>query len=425
MKKIILPILFLVGTLSSAFTQNIQRCGTDELLQDHLERIPSLERNIQEIENFTKDWIEQNAFEANGRTDEIITIPVVVHVVYKYEEENISDLQIQSQIEVINEDFRKMNSSVQAIPDEFKKLAADIEIEFCLASLNPEGLPTTGITRTKTEIDNIANIIDTKVNEKPRLFYDYLGGVNAWDTESYLNIWVGKIGSGVLGFTPSLPFSISVPEEDGVVIDYQYFGNNCASNPSSPYNLGRTTTHEIGHYFNLYHPWKGGCDDMNGDYVEDTPWQETSYQGCPTHPQKSCNSNDMFMNFMDYTDDICMSMFSKGQKMRMLAALDGPRKGLKESVGCAWLQPEQPFDDDAIVIYPNPAKQCIHIDFNATIEGDVIVELHDAMGKLIFRDVESARSFRSIDAISLSNGIYFVSFQAGQRIITKKVLVAN
>ena len=261
-------------------------------------------------------------------------------------------------------------------------------------------------------------------NGEPNLFYDYLGGVDAWDPESYLNIWVANSCGKVLGVTPSLAFSISVPEEDGVVIDYNYFGNNCQSAESYPYHLGRTTTHEIGHYFSLYHPWSE-CSDTIGDYVDDTPTQQEPYYGCPSYPQSSCGTSDMFMNYMNYVDDICMSMFSEGQKMRMMAALDGPRKGLTESVGCALLTQDLPFGDDAITIYPNPARQCIHIDFNATIEGEVIVELKDAVGKLIFRDVESARAFRSIDATALSNGIYFVTFEAGKRLITKKVLVAN
>ena len=420
MKKIILPILFLLGFVAIAISQNKPRCAFDELLEYQLEQVPELERKIGEIEKFTADWLEQNSKNAKARTGGIITIPVVVHIVYKNEEENISDLLIQSQIDVINEDFRMLNSTVQAIPEEFKNIAADTEIEFCLASLDPDGIPTTGITRTKTEVDKIADIRNVKDDDKPKLFYDHLGGVNAWDTESYLNIWVANSGNELLGITPSLALSEAKPEEDGVVIDFKYFGNNCVSAPSYPYNLGRTTTHEIGHYFNLYHPWKGGCDDENGDFVNDTPAQEDPYYGCPSYPQMSCNESSNYMNFMNYTDDICMSMFTKGQKMRMLAVLDDHRKGLKASVGCAWIQPQQPFDDEAIVIYPNPAKQCIHIDFNGNIEGDVIVELRDAMGKLIFRDVESARSFRSIDATSLANGVYFVSFEAGKRIITKK-----
>ncbi len=425
MKKHILLLLFIFGIFISASAQTIQRCATDELLQINLERFPDLERKSRERENFIQNWIDQNASEASARDGEIITIPVVVHVVYKHENENISNLLIQSQIDVINEDFRMLNDNTNAIPDEFKSVAADTEIEFCLASLTPNGIPSTGITRTKTEIDSIANIFGVKEGQRPRLFYDDLGGKSAWDTESYLNIWVAYSGGQVLGAAPGM----AVPKEDGIVIDYQYFGNNCQSAPSSPYNLGRTTTHEIGHYLGLYHIWSG-CDEMDGDFVADTPLQDEEHYGCPFYPQNSCDSSDgsdMFMNFMDYVDDRCMSMFSEGQKMRMLAMLDddGPRNGLKESVGCAWLPQELPFDADAIVIYPNPAKECIHIDFNATIEGDVIVELKDAVGKLIFRDTESARSFRSIDAAALANGVYFVTFEAGKRLITKKVLVVK
>ncbi len=422
MKKIILPILILLAAVAILSAQNPQRCGFDELLEDRKERFPELVRKTNEIEDFTQNWITQNAFKANAREGEIITIPVVVHVVYTKEEENISDLLIQSQIEVINEDFRMMNNNVQSIPEEFKSITADTEIEFCLASLSPDGLPSTGITRTKTDVECIADIFTVKDGPKPRLFYDHLGGKDAWDTDSYLNIWAADYCGTVLGIATSPP--VLTPEEDGVVINYKYFGNNCESASSYPYHLGRTATHEIGHYLNLFHPWSD-CDSPEGDFVEDTPWQEEPYEGCPSHPQNSCNSNDLFMNFMNYTDDACMSMFTNGQKMRMLATLDGPRKGLKESTGCILLQEKFPFDDDAIVVYPNPAQHCIHIDFNATIDGDVIVELKDAMGKLIFRDIESSRSFRSIDANALSNGVYFVTFEAGKRRITKKVLIAK
>ena len=320
MKKITHPLLFLIAFSTVAFSQSIQRCAYEELLEDHHERIPTLDRKISELESFTKNWIEQNANQAKSRNGEIITIPVVVHIVYKNEEENLSDLIIQSQIEVINEDFRMLNTNAQSIPDEFKSLAVDTEIEFCLASINPDGLPTTGITRTMTDVDCIADILEVKDDGKSRLFYEYLGGIDAWDTESYLNIWVASSCGKVLGITPSLAFSISVPEEDGVVIDYNYFGNNCQSAESYPYHLGRTTTHEIGHYLNLYHPWSD-CDDPNGDYVEDTPTQEEPYYGCPSYPQVSCGTNDMFMNYMNYVDDMCMSMFSQGQKMRMMAVL--------------------------------------------------------------------------------------------------------
>ena len=325
MKKIILPLLFLFGILVFTSAQNIQRCATDLVILDLQERFPSLERKKREVENFTKSWIEKNKTQANSRSGEVVTIPVVVHVVYQNDEENISDFQIQSQIDVINEDFRRLNNNTQSIPSEFKP-AADIEIEFCLASLDPEGIPTSGITRTPTEIECIADILHTKDNGVPNMFYDHLGGINAWNTENYLNIWVGDACKNLLGASTGVnPGSA----EDGVVIDYRYFGNNCPSDGSSPFNLGRTATHEIGHYFNLQHPWKGGCDDPEGDYVEDTPAQEDEYLGCPTYPQMSCGDSDMFMNFMNYVDDKCMSMFSEGQKMRMLATLNGPRRGLK------------------------------------------------------------------------------------------------
>ncbi len=426
MKQYILSIFILLLSVSSLLSQPAGYCGWDDLYQQNLERIPGLDLKTAEMEELTRQLIRERASQTQPRNGEIITIPVVVHLVFKDESHDISDLQVQSQIEVLNEDFRLLNDAVQSIPAEFQPFAADTEIEFCLASLNPDGLPATGITRTQTDIDCIGDIFTVKVNEKPRLFYSNLGGASAWDTEHYLNIWVANSCNTFLGVASSLAFSVLVPEEDGVVIDHQYFGNNCESCPSAPYHLGRTATHEIGHYLNLYHLWSNGnCDDPNGDYVDDTPTQEDPYYGCPSYPQKSCGSNDMYMNFMNYADDRCMSMFTQGQKMRMLATLDSLRKGLKSSAGCAWLPPKLPFDDSAIEIYPNPAADCIRIDFNATISGDVVVELRNVQGQLLFRDVESARSFRSIDAASLPNGIYFISFDAGKRRITKKVLVAK
>lgn len=353
---------------------------------------------------------------------QVITIPVVVHILYNQASQNITDQQIYAQIDVINEDFRLLNENVKNIPDEFRGLATDTEIEFCLASIGPDGVPTTGINRVPTDYECIAQISTIVEGDRSRLFYTALGGSDAWDTERYLNIWVGSTCNDFLGLATSIAVPDYRPEEDGIVIDYNYFGNNCNSDISSPYNLGRTATHEIGHYLGLLHPW-GDCADGDNDLVADTPAQAAPYYGCPTHPQASCGNNDMYMNFMNYSDDVCMALFTIGQKERMLTTLNGPRAGLLESVGCALLEPVVPFGRDAISIYPNPAQDCIHIDFDADIPGDIEIQLLDAAGQEIYYVLESSRNFQPIDATNLPTGIYFVSFRAAKQVITKKIMV--
>ncbi len=419
MRKILLLFIFLQNLTIGLIAQiTSEPCAYDALLEEHMQRFPNLEERLLEFENNYQDLDISNASFRNG----VITIPVVVHILYNNEEENIPDLQVYSQIEVLNEDFRLLNENVRNIPGEFQALAADTEIEFCLASLDPNGIPTTGINRVYTEYSCIADIATVKKEERSRLFYSSIGGTNSWDTEHYLNIWVGNTCDAFLGVSTNILIQDLNPAEDGVIIDYNYFGNNCTSSGSAPYHLGRTATHEIGHYLNLRHPW-GDCGGMDTDFVADTPPQENPYYGCPSYPQTSCGSSDMYMNFMNYSDDACMAMFSSGQKERMLTALAGPRFGLTESVGCALLNPVLPFGHDAISLYPNPATNCIHIDFDAEIPGDIDVEMVNSLGQVIYRNIESSRNFRAIDAANLTNGIYYISFRAAKQTITKKILI--
>lgn len=418
MRKIII-LLFFSNYLSLSISAQVdhERCAYDQLKEQHISQFPEMENRLKEIEReiqTTRPTI------ANQRS--VITIPVVVHVLYYDESENIPDLQIYSQIEVLNEDFRLLNENVRSIPGEFEPFAIDTEIEFCLASVDAQNLPTTGINRVQTPFECIADIGSVKENGIPRLFYSNLGGTDAWDPEHYLNIWVGNTCLYALGVAPNIALQDFMPEQDGIVIDLAAFGNNCGSSIAAPYHLGRTATHEVGHYLNLLHPW-GECADGDADNVLDTPMQEKPHLGCPVYPSISCGNSDMYMNFMNYADDACLAMFTQGQKDRMLATLNGPRAGLLESVGCAYLEPVVPFDQDAFTLYPNPATNCIHIDFNADIPGDVDVEMVNASGQVVYRNLESSRNFRSIDAANLANGIYFVSFRAAKQTFTKKVMI--
>ena len=253
-----------------------------------------------------------------------ITIPVVVHVVYKNNSENISDAQIQSQIDVLNKDFRRLNQDASNTPFDFLPFAADMQIEFCLAK-RYLGVPTTGIVRKQTNLAEFPLYSDS-------IFFTNYGGSSAWNTNRYLNIWVCNISGSVMGWAQFPGGGNS--QTDGIVIDYERFGT--IGTVSQPYHKGRTTTHEVGHWLSLFHIW--GDNTCGDDYVADTPEQEQANFGCNIHPKPSCtNSGDMFMNFMDYSDDYCMNIFTQGQKQRTMAVLNTSRVGLISSNGC------QPF----------------------------------------------------------------------------------
>ncbi len=313
-----------------ALTGYAQRtCNTMEVLQEMMKQDPNLMENMEAIEAQTRFFVENNK-EVTG----VITIPVVVHVVYRTSIENISDAQILSQIAVLNEDFRRLNADRFNTPSDFTSVAADVQIEFCLASVDPQGNTTTGITRTATNATSFGTNNAVKFASQ--------GGVNAWPSDSYLNIWVCTIGNNILGYAQ---FPGGSAATDGVVIDYRYFGTNGTA--TAPFNLGRTATHEVGHWLNLRHIWgDGGCSV--DDFVNDTPLAGgPNYTGSPCiYPgPNSCSPKgrnkgndlpDMFQNYMDYSDDGCMNLFTLGQTARMRALFDasGARATLLNSNGC-------------------------------------------------------------------------------------------
>ncbi len=253
----------------------------------------------------------------------IITIPVVIHVVYNNNAQNISDAQIESQIRILNEDYRMQNADRSEIPEPFKPVAADAKIEFKLAVRAPDGQTTNGITRTFTRETSFDYRFET-------VKFNSTGGKDAWPRDKYLNMWICNLSGGLLGYAQ---FPGGSAATDGVVMDYQYFGD--IGTATSPFDKGRTTTHEVGHWLNLRHIWgddNGAC--TGSDQVDDTPNQADANFGRPTFPHITCNNGphgDMFMNYMDYTDDAGMFMFSADQVARMWATLDGPRASIKTS----------------------------------------------------------------------------------------------
>ena len=314
--KQIIAILLLGITLN---TTAQSRCGTTAHYTKIEAEFPEYKSARNTVNTYTKQWISNYT---DKESNAIITIPVVVHVIWKTNAENISEAQILSQITILNEDYRRTNSDKTNTPTVWNSIATDTEIEFCLAKTDPQGNLTTGITRTQTTTNSFSLSND-------QMKYTNTGGKDAWPNKDYLNIWVCSLQSGVLGY--ATPPSSFIGTYDGVVINHENFGN--ISSSQSAYNLGRTATHEVGHWLNLEHIW-GASGSCGNDQVTDTPKQEIENYGCPTFPSKanSCNTTnpngDMFMNYMDYSDDACMNLFTAGQKTRMLAAINLYRKNL-------------------------------------------------------------------------------------------------
>ncbi len=316
----------MLGSFSlTAQTAPSRNCGAMEHLEFLQQQDPKMEDRMQRIEKMTNDYLASPAAKV---VDGIITIPVVFHVVYRTTAENLSAAVLQEQLDVMNDDFRRMNSDA----DNTWSQAADTEIEFCLASVDPDGNATSGITRTSTTTNGFGTNDGVK--------FDSSGGKDAWPRDSYLNFWVCNIGGGILGYAQ---FPGGPAATDGVVNDYRYTGITGAS---APFDGGRTATHEVGHWLNLRHIWgDGGCGV--DDFVADTPESDASNGGCNAS-HVSCGTTDMVQNYMDYSDDACMNLFTQGQKDRMRAIFEpgGARASLLNSAACG--APADPTCDDGV-----------------------------------------------------------------------------
>ena len=324
MKNKLLYSIIALSIAGTSVQAQSTRCHTMENLGRLILADPTIETRMQKIENQTQQLLAKSLGQGTEEVTSVINIPVVIHVVYSTAAQNISNAQIQSQIDVLNEDYRRLNSDKTNTPSAFTGSAADAEINFCIASTDPHGVATTGIIRKQTSVSSFSD--DDAVK------HSSTGGDDAWPSGSYLNIWVCNLGGGLLGYAQ---FPGGAASTDGVVIVYTGFGRGFGT--VAPYDKGRSATHEVGHWLNLRHIW--GDASCGNDLVNDTPTQQTSNFGCPSFPSVTCSNTptgDEFMNYMDYTDDACMNMFSLGQKSRMKAlfATGGARASLTSSIGC-------------------------------------------------------------------------------------------
>jgi hypothetical protein len=282
---------------------------------------PQLRRNQAILESLTAASARQGSTTAREFPRRI---PVVVHSVFAVAADEVADAQAESQIEVINEDYNAKNADISSVPSVFEGIVGTPGLEFFLATKDPEGKKTNGITHTKTKVKSFG-VNDTVKSAAT-------GGHDAWDTSRYLNLWVCQLSAPLLGYAQ---FPGGDPTTDGVVITTSAFGRQGSA--AAPFDLGRTATHEIGHYFNLSHIWGEArvptCTDS--DFVDDTPNQWGPNTGKPAFPHETCANTpngDLFMNYMDYVDDDAMVMFTFQQVQRMHAALEFSRAGLGSSL---------------------------------------------------------------------------------------------
>ncbi len=411
MNKLITIFLTTLIILLSFSVYSQRTCGTTVYLNHQQSQNPLLKQQMKIQEKVIQEWID-NSKKSN---EEIVYIPVIFHVLYNNSTTNINDQQIYSQIDILNDDYSRNNADSINTPAMFDSLAADIRIQFCVSHQTPDGDWTNGITRTSTT----KSTFELSSDEAK---FDSKGGIDAWDTEKYLNIWiVPEIVEGgmtnILGYAQMPGGSAAT---DGVVVGYNYIGN--IGTVSSPFDKGRTLTHEIGHYFSLYHIWGDDFNACTGsDFVDDTPNQASNNFGCPTHPHASCSNNgDMFQNYMDYTDDDCMNLFTIGQKDRMLAALNTQRSTLITSGMCQAIYIDK-ANDLNFSISPNPASSTINIRLEEK-SSSVDILITDVTGRIIMTATTNNNEI-IINTSSFPNGIYFLQMKDNTKLGIQKFII--
>lgn len=422
-----LLLIALAGLTILSFDANAQgkKCATMEILNKRISNDPSIKERMRISEINTQKWIAEHPKQKRGGS-QIITIPVVFHVIWNDPIENVSDNQIYSQLDIINDDFRLLNADSLDDTHPFWPVTADTEIEFCLASVDENGDATTGITRTQTSVvtwdDTNQDDIKSSAN----------GGKDNWDATEYLNIYIVNLDGGTLGFATFPDELATNPFMDGVVIRYEAFGDigTAGSGNFQANDAGRTATHEVGHWLNLRHIW--GDTICGDDLVADTEIAEDANYQCPSFPyndNSTCGSGpdgEMYMNYMDYVDDDCMNMFTAGQAARMQAALIGPRIGLLTSNGCG--SPNsiaKKFNERSVELYPNPNNGNFTLNVKNSNIKNATISIFNVLGENVKNINLTNINSTQIDLSEFGIGAYYLQVTAENNTITKKVFVTK
>ena len=407
-------LILLLSFLTVAFQISAQRnCGSFEYARST-------------GNTYNQTTVDHSIVSRDTVANEIITIPVVIHVIYHNTAQNITDAQVLSQLKALNEDFRRMNADAVNTPDAFKPFAADSRIMFCLAQVNPIGRAQRGIIRKFTNKESF-NVDDA-------MKFSAAGGDDAWDTKKYMNIWVCNMQNNLLGYATQPG---GQADKDGIVIQYDAFGT--VGSLRANFNKGRTATHEIGHWMGLRHVW--GDNSCGDDGIGDTPQQSGYNNNCPSFPHlSSCSpdaNGDMFMNFMDYTNDGCMNMFTEGQKikMRSLFSAHGLRNSFLLSFACdssfSTAAPLPVVDSTPIAkaaptvqIYPNPVQHDLNLmALNGYDLTGKSIAVMSATGQVKFKKTISKESDK-LDCSSLQSGVYIIIIgQGADKVVLKLIKV--
>lgn len=418
MKKLfILSILCLcIGNLFGQ--ESYSHCGSLEHSKSLSLINPDYSNARSQYENAVTTWISKNS---QPTVQSSITIPVVVHVVWKTSPQNIPDSQIVSQIDVLNEDYGRTNPDTVNTPAGFLSVAANTGIQFCLAQIDPLGNPTTGIERIPT----LTTAFTTNDNVK----HSSSSGADAWDPTRYLNIWVCNLSGGILGYAEFPTGTVS--QTFGVVIQYNTFGR--VGTLLAPFDNGRTCTHEIAHCFNLFHI-SANSSCIDNDQCADTPVpSSTLLSSCPTFPLlDACNPISpgvMFMNYMtNAPDDDCMNLFTLNQSARMNAVLNiAPYNALATSNACVPLGINDPENYSHLIsIFPNPSSGIVKVNFPSQQISKIIVL--DVLGNVIgeySRNPIKNDSFE-IDLSDQSNGVYFLQIITQEnKLVNRKIILSH
>ena len=331
-------LLLSLGITVGVNAQTHEPCGTMHNHRWHMEENAHLETSRAEAVNQINGWLDANP--DNAPRAGVKVIPVVFHIIHDGDpvgvSENISDSQVMSQLDALNRDFNRLNPDSVNTPSVFQSIAANTEIEFCLARFNEFGIPTYGIQRHDLgKVDWYRQDPGSSPAPAGQDIETDLKPSTIWDRDKYLNIWVCRFGGdlvsrGVQGYSQ---FPGMGATTDGVILRY----TKCGQEGEAAGDLGRTCVHEVGHWLDLRHVWGDDQDDPDPctgtDLIDDTPNQRVQYFNCPVWPQSSCGSQDMYMNYMDYTDDNCSNLFTNDQSARMHSTLETVRAGVPANSG--------------------------------------------------------------------------------------------
>lgn len=436
---LIVSVLFFFSTYSQTGVSPIRIC-----------RAPKVNTSY---ENAFQEMMQKHQQFANAKKTAVVyNIHVIFHIIHNGESigtgRNISQAQIISQIIVLNQDYSKTNTDFSSwvTQTNFMNAAADCEINFCLANVD-----TNGITLAEQGIDRI----DRNArgwNGPSYLGYSEPGGYidntikvgSSWDPTKYLNIWVIEMSDGVLGYAqfPVIPASTSpvtdmvgyggADNTDGVVLDHRATGNIGTAAP--PYNKGRTATHEIGHWLGLWH--MNGDAYCGNDYCNDTPAQSSLSTTCPNVIGAVVNSGctsvspnppgRMYQNYMDYSDDKCMVMFSADQKARMQAVMANciNRSSLNSSAFCTYGFKEN-LANIEMNIYPNPTSGELFVEMNLSDAQDFTISIINILGQTVkeVTQIQSNESKIKIDLSDKNAGIYFITIKAKSESMVKLIIL--